>query len=54
MNVPENMVPLVYVIAAAACAAGLQYASVPEVTIGLIIGAAMTRVKRSDSDKDKS
>ena len=51
MVLPENLIPLVYVLAAAVVAAGLQYAGVPEGTIGLIVGAAITRVKIS-SPKD--
>ena len=51
--IPENLVPLVYVLAAAVVAAGLQYAGVPEGTIGLVVGAAITRVKISAPDERK-
>lgn len=44
---PENMVPLVYLVAVAIIAGGLQMLGVPELTIGLIIGAGITRVKAS-------
>ena len=50
--VPENLIPLVYVLAAAAVAAGLHYAGVPAEMTGLIVGAAITRVKISSSPKD--
>ena len=49
MNVPDNMVPLVYLVAIAVIAGTLTYFSVsPEMT-GLIIGAGITRVKVSSS-----
>jgi hypothetical protein len=51
--IPENLVPLVYVLAAAAVAAGLQFAGVPEGTIGLVVGAAITRVKISSAPDGK-
>jgi hypothetical protein len=51
--IPENLVPLIYVLAAAAVAAGLQFAGVPEGTIGLIVGAAITRVKISSAPDEK-
>jgi hypothetical protein len=50
MKVPENLIPLVYILAAAIVAASLHYAGVPAEMTGLIVGAAITRVKIS-SDK---
>jgi len=49
--IPDNMIPLVYLIAVAIIAGGLQVAGVPELTIGLIIGAGITRVKASPEPK---
>lgn len=47
--IPDNMVPLVYLLAVALIAGALTYAGVsPEMT-GLIIGAGITRVKASPS-----
>jgi hypothetical protein len=50
---PENLIPLIYVLAAAAVAAGLHYAGVPAEMTGLIVGAAITRVKISAPDEKK-
>ena len=47
--IPDNMVPLVYLLASAAIAGGLYYLKVPPEVIGLIVGAAITRVKVSTS-----
>ena len=47
MKLPENLIPLVYILAAALVAAGLHYAGVPAEMTGLIVGAAITRVKIS-------
>jgi hypothetical protein len=51
--IPENLVPLVYVLAAAAVAAGLHFAGVPAEMTGLIVGAAITRVKISSAPDGK-
>ena len=47
--IPDNMVPLVYLVASAAIAGGLYYLSVPPEITGLIVGAAITRVKVSST-----
>lgn len=49
MQIPDNMIPLVYLVTVAVIAGGLQAVGVPELTIGLIIGAGITRVKLSAS-----
>jgi hypothetical protein len=41
----EGLIPLVYLVTVAAIAAGLNYLKVPEITIGLIVGAGLMRVK---------
>ena len=41
----EGLLPLVYLVTVAGIAAGLNYLKVPEVTIGLIVGAGLMRVK---------
>ena len=47
--IPDNMVPLIYLLAVAAIAGVLTYSGVsPEMT-GLIIGAGITRVKLSST-----
>lgn len=47
--IPDNLIPLVYLLAVAAIAGGLTALGVsPEMT-GLIIGAGITRVKLSAS-----
>ena len=49
MQIPDNMVPLVYLLSVAFIAGVLTFAGVsPEMT-GLIIGAGITRVKASPS-----
>jgi hypothetical protein len=49
MSIPDNIIPLVYLVAVAGIAGGLTYIGVsPEMT-GLIIGAGITRVKASPS-----
>jgi hypothetical protein len=49
MKIPDNIIPLVYLIAVAFIAAILTYVGVsPEMT-GLIIGAGITRIKLSTS-----
>jgi hypothetical protein len=49
MQIPDNMVPLVYLLAVAVIAGVLTFSGVsPEMT-GLIIGAGITRVKVSTS-----
>ena len=50
-KLPENLIPLVYILAAALVAAGLHYAGVPAEMTGLIVGAAITRVKISSEAK---
>jgi hypothetical protein len=51
MAIPDNMVPLVYLLAVAFIAGGLSYIGVsPEMT-GLIIGAGITRIKVSTDAK---
>jgi hypothetical protein len=47
--IPDNLIPLVYLVAVAVIAGGLTVIGVsPEMT-GLIIGAGITRVKLSSS-----
>ena len=47
--IPDNMVPLVYLVAVAVIAGGLSALGVsPEMT-GLIIGAGITRIKLSSA-----
>jgi len=49
MAIPDNMIPLVYLVAVAVIAGGLSALGVsPEMT-GLIIGAGITRIKLSAS-----
>jgi hypothetical protein len=43
--IPDNLVPLIYLIVIAAIGAGLKYAGVDDTTTGLIVGAGLTRVK---------
>ena len=47
--IPDNLLPLVYLIACAAIAGALYYLSVPAEMIGLIVGAGITRVKVSST-----
>ena len=49
-NVPDNMIPFVYLIAVGALAVVLEYFKVPPQTSGLIIGAGITRVKISQNN----
>jgi hypothetical protein len=50
-KIPDNLVPLIYLLAVAVIAGGLTYLKVtPEVT-GLIIGAGITRIKISTEAK---
>jgi hypothetical protein len=53
MNIPDNLVPLIYVVAAAVIAAGLTLLSVPAEMSAMVVGAALTRVKVSSSPKDQ-
>jgi len=43
--IPDQLVPLVYLVAVAGIAFGLQYIGVPPEMNGLIVGAGLTRVK---------
>ena len=43
--IPDNLIPLIYLVLIAAIAAGLRYAGVDDTTTGLIVGAGLTRVK---------
>jgi len=47
--IPDNLLPLVYLVACAAIAGGLYAMEVPAEMIGLIVGAGITRVKVSSS-----
>ena len=47
--IPDNLVPLVYLVAVSAIAGGLYQLSVPAEVIGLIVGAGLTRIKVSSS-----
>ena len=42
---PKEFVPLIYLVAVAAIAAGLNYLEVDVAMIGLIVGAGLMRVK---------
>ena len=43
--IPDNLIPLIYLVIIGIAAAGLKYAQVDDITTGLIIGAGLTRVK---------
>lgn len=43
--IPDNLIPLVYLVAVAAIGGGLHYLGVPPEMNGLIVGAGLTRVK---------
>ena len=47
--IPDNLVPLLYLIAIAAIAAGLTVLGVSPEMAALIVGAGITRVKVSSS-----
>lgn len=47
MKVPDNLVPLVYLLAVALIAGALTYIKVTPEVLGLIIGAGITRIKIS-------
>lgn len=47
MKVPENLVPLVYLIFLSIIAGTLHWVGVPPEMNGLIVGAGLTRVKIS-------
>jgi len=49
MKIPDNLVPLVYLLAVAVIACTAQYFNVSEGVTGLIIGAGVTRIKVSTS-----
>lgn len=53
MQIPDNMVPLVYLVAVAVIGGGLHYLGVPPEMNGLIVGAGLTRVKISTSTVKK-
>lgn len=50
-KIPDNLVPLIYLVVAAVIAAGLMLAKVPPEMVGLIVGAALTRVKVSPNGR---
>ena len=47
MKIPDNLIPLVYLLAVAFIAGGLHYLGVSPEMAGLIIGAGITRIKLS-------
>lgn len=47
--IPDNLIPLVYLVAVAAIGGALHYLGVPPEMNGLIVGAGLTRVKISTS-----
>lgn len=47
MQIPDNLIPLVYLLAVAVIAGALTAAGVSAEMTGLIIGAGITRVKLS-------
>jgi len=47
--IPDNLIPLVYLVAVAAIGGALHYLGVPPEMNGLIVGAGLTRVKISSS-----
>lgn len=49
MKIPDNLIPLVYLLAVAVIAGALTAAGVSAEMTGLIIGAGITRVKLSSS-----
>jgi hypothetical protein len=49
MKIPDNLVPLVYLLTVAGIACAAQYFNVPKEVTGLIIGAGITRIKVSTS-----
>lgn len=53
MKVPDNLIPLVYLIAIAVIGGGLHYVGVPPEMNGLIVGAGLTRVKVSPQPEKK-
>ena len=50
--IPDNLIPLVYLVIVGIAAAGLKYAGVDDITTGLIIGAGLTRVKMPAPTKE--
>ena len=44
-DIPDNMMPLLYLVVAVLAAIGLQAVGVDDTTRGMIVGAALTRVK---------
>ena len=53
MKIPDNLIPLIYLLAVAAIGGGLNYLGVPPEMNGLIVGAGLTRVKISTSTAKK-
>ena len=45
MNVPDKLIPLIYLASAAVVAGGFHVLGVPPEMTALIVGAALTRVK---------
>jgi hypothetical protein len=45
----ESLTPLIYLIAVAFIGAGLHYAGVPPELTGMIVGAGITRIRKSPS-----
>ena len=45
MSIPDNLIPMAYLIVIVGAAVGLKFAGVDDTTTGLIIGAGLTRVK---------
>jgi hypothetical protein len=52
MNLPDNLVPLVYLVAIAGIAGGLHYGQVDPSVTALIVGAGITRIKRSNGNPE--
>lgn len=51
MKIPDNLIPLIYLLATAGIAGGLYLLNTPPEVIGILIGAGVTRVKKS-TDKE--
>jgi hypothetical protein len=49
MQVPDNLIPLIYLLAVSGVAALLHYVGVPAEMNGLIVGAGITRIKISSA-----
>jgi hypothetical protein len=48
-KIPDNLVPLIYLLSAGAIAFGLSKGGVNPELIGMLVGAALTRVKISST-----